>query len=278
MAASKIGLEIKIVIDDITSADITASAQQLKALEQALSTLIVRSRASVSSSAEPLSTADAADAALEAKLAEHKPTLVTSAEAAAATATATRKTRTKTTAPAPVEAPLKQGDKTNTIRSFVVANPAGVTPKEILKHLRENYAWARESTTLANTVHTSLNNMAKRGIVTYNEQQRTYTATGGDTSRAPGRSRKITSVESGDVTAAEPVESAVSAETDVAEVEAESIEDAEVSADTTDNESDALDEPEVPAARVYTDAELAAKADEMRANKQAVPSLFGDDA
>lgn len=84
------------------------------------------------------------------------------------------------TEPLPVLAdkPLRQGDKTAAIRNFVQSSATGVTPKEILRHLRTHYTWAREATALANTVHTSLNNMLRRNIVVYDEATRTYVYVG----------------------------------------------------------------------------------------------------
>jgi len=254
MTSSKIGFEIKIVIEDLTASDVTS---KLQSLVQQINGLINLASAAPSLRAEPLSAADAIDNALEAKLAEHTPSLVTAAEAAAATST--RKTRTKVAAPAPVEAPLKQGDKTTTIRNFVLASSAGVTPKEILRHLRENYTWARESTTLANTVHTSLNNMLKRNLITFDEQRRTYAGAGEIVTQAPARTRKAR--------ATTEVEAAVEAVEVVEAVEAvESVEAAE-SVEVVE-----------PTPLTYTDEELAAKADELRAARKPVPSLFDNDA
>jgi len=245
MTSSKIGFEIKIVIEDLTASDVTS---KLQSLVQQINGLINLASAAPSLRAEPLSAADAIDNALEAKLAEHKPSLVTAAEAAA-----TRKTRTKVAAAAPVEAPLKQGDKTTTIRNFVLASSTGVTPKEILRHLRENYTWARESTTLANTVHTSLNNMLKRNLITFDEQRRTYAGAGEIVTQAPARTRKAR--------ATTEVEAAVEVVEAVEAVEAaESVEVVE------------------PTPLTYTDEELAAKADELRAARKPVPSLFDNDA
>jgi hypothetical protein len=252
MTSSKIGFEIKIVIEDLTASDVTS---KLQSLVQQINGLINLASAAPSLRAEPLSAADAIDNALEAKLAEHKPSLVTAAEAAATT----RKTRTKVAAPAPVEAPLKQGDKTTTIRNFVLASSAGVTPKEILRHLRENYTWARESTTLANTVHTSLNNMLKRNLITFDEQRRTYAGAGEIVTQAPARTRKARAT-----TEVEAVEAAV-----------ESVEVVEVVEAVEAAESVEVVEP---TPLTYTDEELAAKADELRAARKPVPSLFDNDA
>lgn len=261
MTSSKIGFEIKIIIEDLTASDVTS---KLSSLVQQMNGLISLASAAPSLRAEPLSAADAIDNALEAKLAEHKPSLVTAAEAAATT---TRKTRIKVAVPARVEAPLKQGDKTTTIRNFVLASSTGVTPKEILRHLRENYAWARESTTLANTVHTSLNNMLKRNLITFDEQRRTYAGADEIVAQAPARTRKAratTEVAAETVEAVEAVESVESVEAEA--VEAEAVEAAE-SVEVVE-----------PTSLTYTDEELAAKADELRAARKPVPSLFDNDA
>ena len=269
MTSSKIGFEIKIVIEDVTASDVTS---KLSSLVQQINGLINLASAAPSLRAEPLSVADVIDNALEAKLAEHKPSLVTAAEAAAATAT--RKTRTKVAAPAPVEAPLKQGDKTTTIRNFVLASSTGVTPKEILRHLRENYAWARESTTLANPVHTSLNNMLKRNLITFDEQRRTYAGAGEIVTQAPARTRKAratTEVAAVEAEAAEVEAEAVEVEAEAVEVEAEAVEVEAVEA------AESVEVVE-PTPLTYTDEELAAKADELRAARKPVPSLFDNDA
>jgi len=62
-------------------------------------------------------------------------------------------------------AKLKQGEKTHAIRAFMARFPDGLPPKLILQHLRENYEWAVQAKSLANTVHTTLNNLKDRGEV-----------------------------------------------------------------------------------------------------------------
>lgn len=59
----------------------------------------------------------------------------------------------------------RQGEKTSAIREFLAAHPNGIAPKEILAHLRRHYPWAAEAKSLANTVHTTLNNLQDRSEV-----------------------------------------------------------------------------------------------------------------
>jgi hypothetical protein len=78
----------------------------------------------------------------------------------------------KTVAPAKP----KMGEKTTVIRQFLESQSsagAAVTPRAILAHLRNNYAWAKNGKNLANTVHTTLNNLRERGEVVVHD-----TATG----------------------------------------------------------------------------------------------------
>ena len=262
MTSSKIGFEIKIVIEDLTASDVTS---KLQSLVQQINGLINLASAAPSLRAEPLSVADAVDNALEAKLAEHKPTLVTTTEAAAAT----RKTRTKVAAPAPVEAPLKQGDKTATIRNFVASNPAGVSPKEILKYLRTNFLWARESTTLANTVHTSLNNMIRRGLVSFDKDAKLYTVIAEATPRAPGRPTSRTDAE-----AVPAGESDTATETASADADATDSVEIDVDVDAENAEPVVEVASAVEPVVEMTEEELAAKAAELRANQKPVPGLF----
>ena len=265
---AKIGIEFKVTVDDasalLQNPALLAVLRELNAYVSSpeyQSTFVNPQPTPATEAAEPtdtevdpaeaddtLSAADAADLALESALRE-------SAERVAAADKLTRK-RTKVAAPKaapPAPAPaapesLKQGDKTATIRNFVLSRPDGVTPKEILRYLRENFVWARESTSLANTVHTSLNNMLKRSVLTYDEQRRTYSAAGESVTRAPAK-------------AVEPVVESV------VEVAAPAPVDPEP-------EVAAAPESEVVPVLTFTDEELAAKAEEMRANPQTVPNLF----
>jgi hypothetical protein len=205
---------------------------------------------------EELSAADQRDLALETTL-------------RAQTAERVTRKRTKVADPAPVEARPKQGDKTATIRNFVAAHPAGVVPKDILKHLRANFQWARESTTLANTVHTSLNNMIRRGLVAFEASTKTYTVIADAAPRAPGRPVvRSTEANPAEVAVApaavEPSDDAVVASEVEVEVEAaEAAEPAEIA-------------PESP--RVLSEEELAAKAAELRANPKPTLGLFDNNA
>ncbi len=263
---AKIGIEFKVTVDDasalLQNPALLAVLRELNAYVSSpeyQNTFVNPQPAPAPEAAEPfvpavdpaeaddtLSTADAADLALEAALREHPRTVSTDKPS---------RKRIKVTVPKTVEATpptlpesLKQGDKTATIRNFVLSRPDGVTPKEILRYLRENFVWARESTSLANTVHTSLNNMLKRSVLTYDEQRRTYSAASETVTRAPAK-------------AVEPVVESV------VEVAAPAPVDPEP-------EVAAAPESEVVPVLTFTDEELAAKAEEMRANPQIVPNLF----
>jgi hypothetical protein len=266
---SKIGLEIKITLDDANAlvsnpavldvlkalAKYTASPEYMTKYGITTPEPSVTPEAAPTADEDTLSAADLRDLALEEKLRQAKAAKNQNAPAAKQT----RRTSTPVPPPAPVNVALKQGDKTTTIRNFVLANPDGVTPKEILRHLRDNFAWARESTTLANTVHTSLNNMQKRGIIKHDEQRRTYVGTGEPVVRASGKVRR-----------AQPAAEPVTAEVESTEAEAVAVETPAVVETVV-----AAPAPRTP---TFTDEELDAKVAELRANRTEVPSLFNDDA
>ena len=160
--------------------------------------------------------------------------------------------------PAPVVTPtstdtteprLKQGAKTATILNFVTQSGAeGVTPKQILKYLRSTFEWARVATSLANTVHTSLNNLGRRGILVYDESTRTYKSTAHTTSTSP----------ISQVTLEEPVDL-----TDVTDD----------SSTTPDEEALAEAAPVDPIATL-SEEELEARAAHLKATQTKVPDLF----
>jgi hypothetical protein len=271
--AAKIGLELKITVDDasafLTNPALLAVLQQLNAYvtspEYQNTFVTPQAPAAPDLSASPvtesvdeddseLSAADLRDAALAAQVVAAKEARSAEAKSPATQPkTSTRKRAQAETPPAPVVAEsLKQGDKTATIRAYVASRPEGATPKEILRYLRENFTWARESGSLANTVHTSLNNMLKRSVLAYDEQRRTYTFVSDPASRAPSKPAPVVVV-------------------------FESAEDAIVLAPPTEPVAEPVVETPVeaaPAPVVFTEEELSAKAEEMRANPAPVAPLF----
>lgn len=95
------------------------------------------------------------------------PAPVAAPEVAAPEAESTTRTRTKATKTV-VPVKPKMGEKTTVIREFLEGQATegrAVTPREILSHLRAQYVWAATAKNLANTVHTTLNNLRERGEV-----------------------------------------------------------------------------------------------------------------
>lgn len=257
--SSGIGLEVKLVISDIAAAE--ENAALIRSFLQRISPLMHALNPDLSStvaSGAPLIT----------------PELVSASEAAGtaeAKAHTTRKTRTKVAAPAPVEAPLKQGDKTATIRAYVFSTPDGVTPKQILKYLRDNFAWARASETLANTVHTSLNNMQKRGQVSFDPATRLFFAV----PDSQAGTAEVVAVADLAQVPAEPADSAGG------QVEPEfdgdlstSPEPVEVSSAAETQSEDDVESAVTSSDADVSDEEMAEQIKQLRASQKPVPGLF----